>query len=433
VAALAAVAAVTLCVLPFSTHQLGATTSFVPAVMSSIFILDVVTCILLITRFRDIGDRRLLVLSLAFVWSGCLILGYVSAFPGVLSAHPPLGSWPSTAPWLYLGWHVGFPLLLAAAWCPWPGHLTEPVPVHGRVRLSILSCALTAGVAVVVVGLVSFAGHRFLPVVIHGTSTVRMSEIAGPPALILTIASAIIVTRGTRFRVGPERWVTVTAWVCVADLILTFGSLHRYSVGWYCGRAMTVVGVSLVFIAMLSEFTSLYRRLLSEQASLKVAARTDPLTGLANRSVLSSALDRRFRGTTQDCLVLLDLDRFKLVNDTFGHQAGDSVLIECSQRLLAASRPEDLVARLGGDEFALLIQGPLSPDQLGGVVRRVRMALDEPYLVDRVWPCQVGASTGSSQLDDYDSVEDAVREADRRLYQSKRARRGVGADTAVSA
>jgi diguanylate cyclase (GGDEF)-like protein len=109
------------------------------------------------------------------------------------------------------------------------------------------------------------------------------------------------------------------------------------------------------------------------------------------------------------------------------------VLIECSQRLLAASRPEDLVARLGGDEFALLIQGPLSPDQLGGVVRRVRMALDEPYLVDRVWPCQVGASTGSSQLDDYDSVEDAVREADRRLYQSKRARRGVGADTAVSA
>ncbi len=255
--------------------------------MSIIFILDIVTCFLLITRFHDIGDRRLLALSLAYVWSGFMILGYVAAFPGVISSHPPLGSWASTSPWLYLGWHVGFPVLLAVAWCPWPGHLCRPVPVNQRMRATVRACLLVGAAAVGTIVLVSFFGHSFLPVLIHGTSLVRMSEITGPPALALGVASAVIITRGTRSRVGPERWVAVTAWVCVADMILLFASLHRYSVGWYWGRGMTLVAVSLVFFAMMSEFTKLYRQLLTERASLVVTARTDPLTGLANRSVLN--------------------------------------------------------------------------------------------------------------------------------------------------
>jgi diguanylate cyclase (GGDEF)-like protein len=421
-ATLVVVAAITLCMLPFATHELGPTNSFVPAVMSSIFIIDVVTCFLLVTRFRDTGDRRLLALSLGYVWSGLMILGYVLAFPGVISSHPPLGSWPSTAPWMYLGWHVGFPVLLALAWCPWPDRLSGPVPVHRRGPEILWSFTAVGLGALAVVTVVAFAGPHLLPVLIHGTDTSRMSELAGPPGLVLGVTGAVIVTRGTRRRQGPERWVAITAWVCVADLLLTFCSLHRYSVGWYAGRAMTVVAVSLVFLAMLSEFTNLYRQLLSERASLMVAARTDPLTGLANRSVLAGALERRLRTGPSDWLVMLDLDRFKLINDTFGHPAGDGVLQECAQRLLAASRPDDLVARLGGDEFAVLVKGPLTRTEVDGFVVRMAAALREPFVVDRVWPNLVGASMGTTPLSAHTTVASAMRDADRELYLAKRQR-----------
>jgi diguanylate cyclase (GGDEF)-like protein len=247
-----------------------------------------------------------------------------------------------------------------------------------------------------------------------------MTEVAGAPGLLLGLASAIVVTRGTKDRLGPERWVAVTAWICVADLVLTFGSLHRYSVGWYVGRGMTVIGISLVFLAMLYEFTSIQRQLLVERGDLMTAARTDPLTGLANRTVLYGTLGRRIRAPESGYLVLFDLDRFKSVNDTHGHQAGDAVLLEFARRLLATSRPEDLAARLGGDEFALLLAGPFSPRQLGRFLERLQGVLDQPYLLDGRNSLRVSVSAGSTRLADHETVESVVRAADDDLYQAKR-------------
>jgi diguanylate cyclase (GGDEF)-like protein len=419
------VALVTVCILPFSTRQLGPQPSFVPAVMSTVFVIDLVTCCLLATRFRDSGDRRMLALAVAYVWSALVILGYVAAFPGVLAKHAPLGAWPSTAPWLYLGWHVGFPVLLGLAWCPWPTSLCRTVPPAGRSRLMTTSLV---GVSVVAAGgvmLIATLGHRWLPVLIHGTNTVRMSELAGPPGVLLGVTSAVVVTHGIRFRRGPERWVAVTAWVCVADLVLTFASLHRFSVGWYAGRGMTVVATSLVFIAMLVEYTGEHRLLLAERGSLLTAARTDPLTGLANRNVLNGALDRRWSARATDCLILFDLDGFKAVNDTFGHPTGDAVLVQCAARLLRVSRPEDLVVRMGGDEFAVVLVGPLSDDVLGALVARLVEALDQPYLIERGEARLVvstGASAGAARLTDHADVASAVAAADRELYRAKEIR-----------
>ena len=427
---LAAVAVVTVALLPWSLRQLGPQVAFLQAVLTAVLMLDIITVFLLAIRFRDSGDRRTLAMACAYGWSAVIVVGYTLAFPKLVSAHPPLGSWASTAPWLYVSWHVGFPVLLGLACCPWPSSLTRTVPPTMRHATTARWLAAVMGVAAGLVALVVEAGPHLLPVLIHGTSTLPMSEVAGPPGMVLAVTGAVLVTRGLRARTGPERWATVTAWVCVADLLLTFASLHRFSVGWYAGRTLTVVAASLVFLAMLGELTRLQRQLLVERGGLIVEARTDPLTGLANRTALHDGLVRRLRFGAPDCLILLDMDRFKAVNDTYGHQAGDQVLVEAARRLVECSRTGDLVSRLGGDEFAVVLEGPFGPGELFGIARRLMSCLQQPYEVEvgglrhRV---ECGASLGVSLLAEHRSLDDAVRRADEGLYRSKEDRSSMAA------
>jgi diguanylate cyclase (GGDEF)-like protein len=122
-------------------------------------------------------------------------------------------------------------------------------------------------------------------------------------------------------------------------------------------------------------------------------------------------------------VVVVDLDNFKPVNDRFGHQAGDRVLIEIARRLETCVRENDTVARLGGDEFALLLQGVETHDHARTIEARIAAALAEPHDVDGD-TVVVSASTGVSlSLGVEDRIADLLTRADDEMYQSKRVRR----------
>ncbi len=134
------------------------------------------------------------------------------------------------------------------------------------------------------------------------------------------------------------------------------------------------------------------------------AARTDALTGVANRVGLSAAADEVFGPgrAGRVGVLLVDLDRFKPVNDRYGHAAGDEVLSAVGRRLSAAGRPGVTVARLGGDEFVVLLPGlPADPDAAVAaalaVAERVSAALAAPYVVGGV-ELAVGASVGAATV-----------------------------------
>ena len=254
------VLASTAVILPFSHHDLGPQRTFIPLVLTVVVVLDLVSVYLLTVRFCDTGDLRILLMALAYLWSCLMVVAWAMSFPGVISDHPPLGTWPSATPWIYLAWHVGFPALMAVAWGI-PGRCAKTVPDGRRRRVATALIAASIVTALVVIAGIA-VGEHVLPVLIVGVDTTRMSTIGGPPSMLIAVASAVIVHVRLRHRSGPERWASVTVWVCVADLTLTFWSLHRYSVGWYAGRTLTVVCSSLVFFAMLGEFTALQRRLL---------------------------------------------------------------------------------------------------------------------------------------------------------------------------
>ncbi len=153
------------------------------------------------------------------------------------------------------------------------------------------------------------------------------------------------------------------------------------------------------------------------KAALARLRHYDALTGLPNRSLLQDLLTEASPGSAPTtALLFLDLDRFKAVNDTMGHAAGDSLLIELAQRLVAVVGPDHLVARLGGDEFVVLCRR-LEPDAVAQLAERIRTNVEAPFkILGRL--CHVAASIGTAIVDQLGGL-DLIRAADMAMYAAK--------------
>jgi diguanylate cyclase (GGDEF)-like protein len=163
-------------------------------------------------------------------------------------------------------------------------------------------------------------------------------------------------------------------------------------------------------------------------AALSRLARKDPLTGLANRrtveQVISSAIVRAERGLGTPSVVVVDLDRFKEVNDAFGHGAGDAVLRAAARRLTASARTVDTVGRLGGDEFVVLLEhtGGSGATAALNRLRECLAAADDDEPADSFLR-RLPASLGMATYRPGDSVASMLARADAEMYADK-ARRG---------
>jgi diguanylate cyclase (GGDEF)-like protein len=159
-------------------------------------------------------------------------------------------------------------------------------------------------------------------------------------------------------------------------------------------------------------------------AELQRRAYLDALTGLPNRTLLLEHLDEsigRRRRTDSIAVLFLDLDRFKAINDTLGHAAGDALLVGVAARLRQVVRPSDTVGRLGGDEFVVVCEGVTDRDHAAGVAHRVLDGFDEPFDVGLDEPVAIRPSIGVfvPAVDAPDTPDDFLRKADAAMYRAK--------------
>lgn len=172
-------------------------------------------------------------------------------------------------------------------------------------------------------------------------------------------------------------------------------------------------------LALISETYSVTRRAEHE-------AMHDSLTDLANRRRFMLAIEERVSLGGAFVLLLVDLDRFKRVNDIHGHQVGDALLVEVGRRLAAAVRGDDLVARLGGDEFAVLLGERATRAEAQEVARRLHSSLIRPVKAGEQF-LTVGASVGAvvvTRAEPLD-MDQALHRADRAMYAAKQAGTGI--------
>ncbi len=198
------------------------------------------------------------------------------------------------------------------------------------------------------------------------------------------------------------------------------------------GASAVVVGALLVrqLLAVLDN-RALLRRLVEAQQELRHQAFHDPLTGLANRALFADRLRHGLELHRRDGrpigLLYCDLDGFKTVNDTLGHDAGDEVIRAAAERLRALTRPGDTVARMGGDEFAVLLE---DGGDAKAVADRLLAGFARPTAIGR-HAVAVGVSVGIAALPAGSATVDAaslLRRADAAMYTAKRAGRGVAVE-----
>ncbi|HEY3007095.1 MAG TPA: EAL domain-containing protein [Micromonosporaceae bacterium] len=230
------------------------------------------------------------------------------------------------------------------------------------------------------------------------------------------------VTIAVRLRFGGRWWSEFTRALGVE--LLSTGSLLLLAPILVAAVEISAALIPLVVVPLYAVYRM--ARLSTEQERL---ARLDPLTGLANRKALMSEVaehaatqaaraakgeaDRHF------ALLLLDLDRFKHVNDALGHEVGDRLLVEVGRRLSRVVDESDLVARLGGDEFAILAPRLHGAGEASALAARVTTALAEPVSLDGL-PLDVGGSIGIALYPEHgDDFAALMRHADVAMYDAK--------------
>ena len=223
------------------------------------------------------------------------------------------------------------------------------------------------------------------------------------------VAVAVETKRAATTRVRLGFMVVAMLVPCVVVLVRMLAGTDGH------GSALAVTTV--VFLPLVA-----VRTLHLVQALRRIAV-ADELTGLANRDEVVDRLNRRRggRGDDRAALLFIDLDRFKNVNDTLGHGAGDQVLLAVSDRLRSLVRDTDVVARLGGDEFVIVCEAMSGPDGGERLAERVVATLAEPFTIEGT-TVFLGASVGIGTLD-ASNAETILRNADVAMYAAKTAGR----------
>ncbi|HLX88714.1 MAG TPA: diguanylate cyclase, partial [Acidimicrobiales bacterium] len=154
----------------------------------------------------------------------------------------------------------------------------------------------------------------------------------------------------------------------------------------------------------------------------------DALTGLPNRRLfldhLDHALRRSQRSDEQHAVLFVDVDRFKMINDSLGHHAGDQLLIAISNRLKTAVRPGDMLARLGGDEFTLLLEGVATPEDSVACAQRILDRMQDPVSLPEGHEVVATVSIGIALTSPEKTRDDVLHDADVAMYQAKAKGRG---------
>ncbi|RKN30107.1 putative bifunctional diguanylate cyclase/phosphodiesterase [Micromonospora musae] len=328
---------------------------------------------------------------------------------------------------ILLGWGLGPAVAVQAVAVIVSGWRLRHAIWRTAFNVGQYACALAAAYAVTRLG----PGTVFSGGVLHTSDVV----VVGSATLVWFLVNYVLVSTAVRLRFGGRWWPSFRQGLGFE--LLSTGSLLLLAPVLVAAARTSAALIPLVLVPLFAVYRM--ARLTVEQQQL---ASLDPLTGLPNRKALLAEVaeqvhlhaERSGRGEPDAhlALLLIDLDRFKNVNDALGHAVGDRLLVEVSQRLTALVGGRDMVARLGGDEFAIVMTGLTTVAEARELADRVVRTLAEPVPLDGL-PLDVGGSIGIALFPEHgEDFATLMRHADVAMYDAKHRNDTIAVYTAES-
>ena len=394
-----------------------------------------------------------LILAGAYFFSSLITIPFLLSFPGALVAKGGLIGGSQTAIWLWHFWHLLLPAIVMLSLVV---HMRAPDRKLEARRVVPVTAAMLTGVALLVAALTLTATvlHDQLPVLIDFQRHPMTAAfyVTGGLAAALTLAALLISWRLGRKREILHLWLSVVLVAFLGDVIGSLGAHARYTLGWYFGRVEAMIAASVLVPVFIGEINLLYRHIEAVMGRLSAANREllaaikekdgvmaelrqreeevrqlayqDTLTNLPNRRLLYYRLHqglaqaKHFRRSL--AVMFLDLDHFKEINDTLGHDVGDELLREVASRLSTCIRSGDTLCRVGGDEFIFILSEVHQPRDAALVAEKAIALLNEPF-VCLGHKLSVTTSIGIAvyPIDGADDANELMKKADIAMYKSK--------------
>lgn len=267
-------------------------------------------------------------------------------------------------------------------------------------------------------------------VAVYATVTICITGTSAMPILyfIIVLIMQIVVPYTSAWKRGI---VIGCLWIIMGIcMYIGFNYQPVYDIG-ATSKPLIIFNVNITFAACILELSinNLLRRFISKYHDnrideLESQAYTDPLTTLYNRRYAEIFFeDLRAQGDEPWCVAILDIDDFKKVNDSYGHNVGDEVLVALSQLLRGNLRKSDMVFRWGGEEFLLMLSG-VDPTSAFNILEKVRFFIENTQLATTGPSLHITVTIGVAAFDRYD-IPESIAACDRKLYEGKQSTKNV--------
>src|ERR1700737_2842080 len=401
--------------------------AFLPAYQTAVIIAYVITGYLIFAQYQVTRSLALLYLSGGCLYTAAILIAQFLSFPGMFMTQGAIFGGAQTTIWLWCFWHIGPAAGMFLYICSEglkPGCLVDNPKQAARLFGVVLVLSFSASIASVTIF------HDLVPILDAQGNFHRITTTGIAPAIqALTALALVLLWKLTRFRTTLQVWLGVALFALLCDNLITMLGGDRLSVGWYVGRFNALVSAAVMLLVYLAEINRAYiksmndtRQMAASCAELEVkvdSARIDHLTGLASRALFLEQVEAfRVRNAACDtsvAVLFVDLDNFKEINDHFGHDHGDAVLVKAAEVLRTSLRETDIAGRLGGDEFVICLTARSAAIDAvaNGIAERIVNRISESG-------DGVGASVGIALCSvDTLEIKIAIRQADEAMYAAK--------------